>query len=63
MQERCVAMESLMWLTDVMRSSRSRFEALLPHSCWPSMDLFYARTVSALETPSEDCIDLFYALK
>ncbi|CAI5990849.1 unnamed protein product [Closterium sp. NIES-64] len=43
--ERCVAMESLMWLTDMLRQTKPRFQSLLAPPAWTSMDVFYARTV------------------
>ncbi|CAI5477761.1 unnamed protein product [Closterium sp. Yama58-4] len=48
LKERCVAMESLMWLTDMLRQTKPRFQSLLAPPAWTNMDVFYARTLDAV---------------
>ncbi|CAI7849829.1 unnamed protein product, partial [Closterium sp. NIES-53] len=48
LKERCVAMESLMWLTDMLRQTKPRFQSLLAPPAWTAMDIFYARTLDAV---------------
>eukprot|EP00897_Mesotaenium_endlicherianum_P008196 jgi/Mesen1/7404/ME000388S06625 len=48
LRERCVAMESIEWLADLLQRCRPRFQALLPHAALPSMDHFFSRTVEAV---------------
>ncbi|CAI5523451.1 unnamed protein product [Closterium sp. Naga37s-1] len=48
LKERCVAMESLMWLTDMLRQTKPRFQSLLAPPAWTAMDVFYARTLDAV---------------
>lgn len=43
-----MAMESLVWLADVLEESRQRLQHLMPPTSLPTVDAFYTRTVHCL---------------